>query len=195
MRNKTLIFVFVVLLSQAKFKLFAQDSTSQSESKSSLNFILKNEETERVAKMEKILKYADIDSTNRDVVSFKNDFRDRYLSDDEFIYNRDEGEKTFIARFWERLVRFLKKLLGMGSMEKIPDINLIIIKILSGIIILVALYFVVKLFMHHKGKWLFEKKNESLPLDINNTEQLIQSANFEELIARVEKQGDTRQII
>ena len=195
MRNKILIFVFVAFILQTKFQLFAQDSTSQSEPNSTLNFILKTEEYERNSKMEKILKHADVDTTNREVVSFENDFRENYLSDDEFIYNRDEGEKTFIARFWERFVRFLKKLLGMGSMEKIPDINLIIIKIISGIIILVALYFVVKLFIHHKGRWLFEKKNESPPLDINNTEQLIKSANFEQLIAEIEKQGDTRQII
>jgi hypothetical protein len=49
--------------------------------------------------------------------------------------------------------------------------------------------------MNHKGNWFFQKKNESLPIDINNTEQLIQSADFEQLISEIEKQGDTRQSI
>lgn len=49
--------------------------------------------------------------------------------------------------------------------------------------------------MNHKGNWFFQKKNESLPIDINNAEQLIQSADFEQLISEIEKQGDTRQSI
>ena len=49
--------------------------------------------------------------------------------------------------------------------------------------------------MNHKGNWFFQKKNESLPIVINNTEQLIHSADFEQLISEIEKQGDTRQSI
>lgn len=186
MRNKSLIILFLGLIWQTM--LFAQALPS-------INDEWADEQKEKIAQMEQTVNSTPSDTANREVISFGEDFRKKYLSDDDFVYNQDEGEKTFIARFWEKLQRFLKKLLGMGSMDEISDINLIIIKIICGIIVLIVIYFVIRLLMRHKGNWFFQKKNESIPIDINDAEQLIQLANFEQLIAEIESQGDSRQSI
>lgn len=186
MRNKFLIILFLGFIWQTT--LFAQLLPSIEDKWA-------DEQKEKIAKIEQTVNSTPSDTTNRKVVLFNEDFRKKYLNDDEFVYNQDEGEKTFIARFWEKLQRFLKKLLGMGSSDKISDINLIIIKIISGLIILIVIYFIVRLLMRHKGNWFFQKKNESIPIDINDTEQLIKLADFEQLIAEIESQGNSRQSI
>ncbi|MFT3753796.1 MAG: hypothetical protein QM800_13285 [Paludibacter sp.] len=145
--------------------------------------------------MEKLFKSVPSDKTNRKVVSFEDSFREKYLNDKDFNYNQETGSKTFLARFFESLGNLLKKLFGFGSFGKVSDIASLILKILCGLVVLVVIYFIIRLFINHKGKWFFQKKNEAISIDIDDAEQLIQSADFEQLIRKIEKQGNTRQSI
>jgi len=63
------------------------------------------------------------------------------------------------------------------------------------VIFLVALYIVVRLFMNHRGRWFFEKKNETVAVTLSNVEEHIHEANFEALLSEAEQQGDTRQSV
>lgn len=70
------------------------------------------------------------------------------------------------------------------------------VNILSGIILLVALFFTVRFFVRHKGNWFLQKANKQLDdIDINDLDELIRRADFDQMIQSAEKKGDTRQCI
>lgn len=135
------------------------------------------------------------DTASREVKVWKNDFRKNYLSDPKFRYSTNKAQKSFMARLLEKLANLLQKLFGLGNFDNSQDTIILILRILSGLVILAALYFLIRLFIRHKGRLIFQRKNESVVIDINNTEQLIQMADFEALIAQMELKGDTRQCI
>lgn len=135
------------------------------------------------------------DTASREVKVWKSDFRKNYLSDPKFRYTTEKAQKSFLARLIEKLANLLQKLFGLGNFDKSQDAVILILRILSGLVILAALYFLIRLFIRHKGKLIFQRKNESVIIDINNTEQLIQMADFEALIDDMESKGDTRQCI
>ena len=157
--------------------------------------ILSGTKEECLVQMKKLFQSVPMDTASKKVVSLDPDFKEKYLSDQDFQYNQDEGTKSFLDRLFEKIGLLINKLFGFGKLNKYPDLTAIVFKILCGLVVLVALYFVIRLMMNHKGKWFFSKKNEAIPIDLQNTEQLIQSADFEQLISWIEKLGDTRQII
>jgi hypothetical protein len=135
------------------------------------------------------------DTTKHTVTNWTTDFRPNYLSDPKFRYDTNNAQKTFFARLLEKLGNLLRKLFGLSDFENSGETFVLILKILSGLVILAALYFLIRLIIQNKGRWIFQRKNESIDIDINNTEQLIQMADFESLIAEMELKGDTRQCI
>jgi len=193
MRNKALILLFLCWLMQSL--LFAQSDSSKVKGKSFIETLLADKQEDRVAQMEKVFKSVPSDTIFKKVVLLNAGFREKYREDQNFNYNQEEGSKTFLARLLEKIGRLLKKLFGLSSYVKANNVTLWAVKILSGLVVLVAIYFIIRLLMNHKGRWFFQKKNESIPIDINNVEQLIRSADFEQLISETEKQGNTRQSI
>jgi len=193
MRNKALILLFLCWVVQSL--LFAQSDSSKVKGKSFIETLLADKQEDRVAQMEKVFKSVPSDTILKKVVLLNAGFREKYREDQDFNYNQEEGSKTFLARLLEKIGRLLKKLFGLSSYGKANNVTLWAVKILSGLVVLVAIYFIIRLLMNHKGRWFFQKKNESIPIDINNVEQLIQSADFEQLIFETEKQGNTRQSI
>ena len=193
MRNKALILLFLCWLMQSL--LFAQSDSAKVKGKSFIETLLADKQEDRVAQMEKVFKSVPSDTILKKVVLLNAGFREKYREDQDFNYNQEEGSKTFLARLLEKIGRLLKKLFGLSSYGKANNVTLWAVKILSGLVVLVAIYFIIRLLMNHKGRWFFQKKNESIPIDINNVEQLIRSADFEQLISETEKQGNTRQSI
>lgn len=193
MRNKLLIIILFIWAIQNVS--FSQTVSPVPVGKIILDSIIDNKAEKRAARLDNLYKSVPSDTSQQNVKAFNPDFKDKYLNDEEFNYNLGKSDTNFLTRIWNKLEKLLKYLFGIGSLNKTTNLTWIIIKILSGIIVLVALYFIIRLFMNHKGKWLFQKKNESIQIDINNIEQLIQSADFEKLIADVESRGDTRQSI
>lgn len=193
MRNKALILLFLCWVVQSL--LFAQSDSSKVKGKSFIETLLADKQEDRVAQMEKVFKSVPSDTILKKVVLLNAGFREKYREDQDFNYNQEEGSKTFLARLLEKIGRLLKKLFGLSSYGKANNVTLWAVKILSGLVVLVAIYFIIRLLMNHKGRWFFQKKNESIPIDINIVEQLIQSADFEQLISETEKQGNTRQSI
>ena len=193
MRNKFLILFLLCWVMQ--LSLSARSDSTTLAKPSSISTFFSNNKEDRLARMKKLFATVPSDTVSRKVVAFSSDFSDKYRSDDEFSYEKTAEGKTFIARILERLGKFLKSLFGIGYNTKVTGITIIVFKILCALIVLAVIYLIIRMLMNHRGNWFFQKKNESLAIDINNAEQLIQSADFEQLISEIEKQGDTRQSI
>lgn len=134
------------------------------------------------------------DTASHAVVTFQSDFREKYSSD-EFDYSRDKEKSTFFQRLFKKIANLLKKLFGLDEKYHLHDSRLIILKVLGVIALLVVLYFLIRILMNHGGNWFFQKKSEELSIDFDDTEQLILRADFEKLIAEMEKNGNSRQSI
>ena len=196
MRHKVLILFFLFWTFQTM--LVAQVASNKLQKylpKLASDSTLSGTKEDRIVQMKKLFQTVPGDTASKKAVSLDPDFKEKYLSDQDFNYNREEGTKSFLDRLLEKIGLLLNKLFGIGKLSKYPNLTLTAFKILCGLVLLVALYFVIRLMMNHKGKWFFSKKNEATPIDLQNTEQLIQSADFEQLISGIEKHGDTRQII
>ncbi len=193
MRNKVLILFFLGHI--FFFNAIAQVRQVEGKYVAILDSVFENPKKERMTRMKKLFQQVAVDSTNNKVEKFAVGFREKYLDDADFEYNEDKGSKTFLSRLMEKLTELLKKLLGLNSFKNVSNISSWVIRIIAVLIVLVALYFIIRLIMSRKRSWVFGKKNDSMPIDINNVEQLIANADFEELIAELEKQGDIRQSI
>ena len=135
------------------------------------------------------------DTSLQATTHFTPDFRNKYKNDPDFDYSKTKGGKTFWQKLQDWIYRMLKLLFGWDKEHKISNATDIAFKVISGMVILIVLYVIVRVMMKHQGKWFFQRKNESIDLDINDLEELIQYANFEKMIAESESKGDTRQSI
>lgn len=119
---------------------------------------------------------------------------ERYASDDALNYERNIN-KSFFQRLKEIISAWIRKLFGIPDVSSINNLSDKILDIVLVVIFLVALYIVVRLFMNHRGRWFFEKKNEMVAVTLSNVEEHIREANFETLLSEAEQQGDTRQSV
>lgn len=119
---------------------------------------------------------------------------ERYASDDALNYERNIN-KSFFQRLKEMISAWIRKLFGIPDVSSINNLSDKILNIMLVVIFLVALYIVVRLFMNHRGRWFFEKKNEMVAVTLSNVEEHIREANFETLLSEAEQQGDTRQSV
>lgn len=193
MRNKVLILFF---LSWTFLTLsVAQVVPPRFKHKPVIDSILYGNRDERVVQMKKLFQSVQSDTVTKKAVLLDLHFKEKYLNDQEFNYQKETGGKSFFQRLLERIGNLLHNLFGIDTLTKYSDLTAFVFKILCGLVVLVVIYFLIHMLMNHKGTWFFRKKNESISIDINNTEQLIQLADFEQLISEIEKQGDTRQSI
>lgn len=119
---------------------------------------------------------------------------ERYASDDALNYERNIN-KSFFQRLKEMISAWIRKLFGIPDVSSINNLSDKILDIVLVVIFLVALYIVVRLFMNHRGRWFFEKKNKTVAVTLSNVEEHIHEANFEALLSEAEQQGDTRQSV
>jgi hypothetical protein len=141
--------------------------------------------------MRQMMETVPADKAHRDVKRIAPDFRNKYLQDDEFNYERKEDGVSFWKSFKNAILKLLRGLLGLSPSVS-PNFVPILMKVLSGLILLVVIYFAVRIFLNHQGKWFLEKKNDSLDVNALDVEQLIQSGDFAILIADAEKDNNTR---
>ena len=163
--------------------------------KPDLDLMLDVKVEKRAHQMDSLCRCVPHDTVAHNVALFDKGFKIKYSNDADFNYNREEANQNFLWRLEAKLIQWLKRLLGYGVDHTFTNTTTLIIKILAGLLLLAVLYFMVRFVMNHSGRWLFQKKNESVPIDIQNAEQLIAQADFAQLIAEMEKQGDTRQSI
>lgn len=125
---------------------------------------------------------------------FNGSLAEKYETDEKLNYERNISKSPF-QRLKEMIAAWLDKLLGIPDVPRINNLSDKILNILLGIIFLAALFVIVRLFMNHRGRWFFEKKNETVSVNLSNIEKHIHEANFETLLSKAEQGGDTRQSI
>lgn len=125
---------------------------------------------------------------------FNGELSEKYAADNDLDYERNIN-KSFFQRLKEMISELLKKLFGMPEISKINNLSDIILRILLVAIFLAAVYIVIRLFMNHRGRWFFEKSDETVPIDLTNVEKHIHEADFETLFKEAEQNGDTRQSV
>jgi len=193
MRHKVLVLFF--LLSTIQTMLVAQVASHTVVPKFAIDTILSVKREERIAQMKKLFQTVPADTSAVKAITLDHDFSEKYKNDSEFNYNQEAGGKSFFTRLFEKIGLLLQRLFGAAPLNKYNNLTALAFKILCGLVVLVVLYFGIRILMNKKGIWFFRKKNESIPIELDNTEQLIQSADFEQLISEIEKLGDTRQSI
>lgn len=125
---------------------------------------------------------------------FDGDLVGKYASDKELNYERNVN-KSLLQRLKEMIGSWLDRLLGKPDSSRINNLSDIILDILLVLVFLVAVYILVRLFMNHRGRWFFEKKNESVAVNLSNVEQHIHEADFSALLKEAEQIGDARQSV
>lgn len=126
--------------------------------------------------------------------SFDGNLVEKYASDDELNYERNIN-KSFFQRLKEVIQALLDKLLGRSDISKINKLSDKVLNIALIIVFVMAAYIAVRLFMNHRGRWFFEKQNETVPVNLSNVEKHIHEADFGALLSEADEKGDTRQSV
>lgn len=142
-------------------------------------------------KMGQLLRTVPRDGSPLEVKRIDPNFKKKYLQEREFDYGPKSGGDSFWKALKMSIQKMLRTLFGL-SPNVSPDFGSVVMKVLSGLVILVVVFFAVRIYLNHKGGWFLEKKNDALDVDVHDVEQLIQSADFVLLIAGAEKDNNTR---
>lgn len=125
---------------------------------------------------------------------FDGSLQEKYKADDALDYERNVG-KSFFQRLKDWVSSWLDKLFGGADVSGVNSLSERIIDVLLIVILLIALYIVIRILMNHRARWFFEKKNEAVAVDLSNVEKHIHEADFESLLQKAEQKGDTRQSV
>lgn len=189
MRNKTvaisIIFCFFLLNAQAQHKVVPESEET-----------LDSLSAHRKVSNDSLLLAVNTDTVHLAGLQFEQDFKEKYIGNNEFNYERTYGGRNL----WDKIKEFINNLLrNLLGLDKLKKINLYSDYIIKGVFVLIFLavgYIIVRLIMNHKGRWFFEKENKTVvEINYDNVEQHIHEADFESMIRQTELAGNTRQSI
>lgn len=189
MRNRLLIFIVSVCGWVFFFSGFSQQSPEVEEIAFPVDSFAQKQQIEN----DSLLRIAPIDTASVKERAFASNIPQKYANDDALNYERSNGGKTLLVKIKEWINNLIRKLLGLDELADINRISSYILNILYAIILLAIVYFIVRLVMNHKGRWFFDKKAQPVEINVENVEEHIHEANFENLIRETEKNGNTRQ--
>lgn len=189
MRSKRLLILFFFGLG-ISFVMFSQDSLANVEPK-----VFEEVKYTNDVNFDSLLQVVPIDTSRVATTrSFSENLSEKYASDSDLDYERNTG-KSFMQKLKEWINNILRKLIAEPDTSNIDKITEIILDIIYVAIFLVVVYIIVRLVMNHRGKWFFEKKNETLHIDLSNVEQHIHEADFGSMLNEAEHNDNTRQAV
>lgn len=193
MRNNWFIILIFITLIEFNSSVFSQDSVRAITPLEEIS----SYKDDSTAKAEYLKELKEISKDTSIVKSgqFSSNFQEKYYKDKEFDYHRDEVKRSIWEKIKERIYKILSILFGWGKNYKIGKATNTFYYVISAIIILTALFFIVKFLIQNKDNLFFKRKDKEIKIDVNDLEQLIQHANFEGLISESEQQGNARQSI
>jgi len=125
---------------------------------------------------------------------FEENFQTKYGSD-EFDYSLTKPKESL----WEKIERQLEKLIEaiFGNIDpvKTERYTRITIWTISSLIIVFALFQLIKFLLNKRGNYFFSKKNKRLPIPMHNLEENIHEINFDERIATFENKEEYRSAV
>jgi hypothetical protein len=142
-----------------------------------------------------IIKFTPIENTPaiQDTVVFENlsfseSFRDKY-SGREFIYEHKSANKSQWERFKEWLSKVLNDLFSLSdSANKGTTIAL---RIVAAIIVLGAVYFIVRAILNKEGMWIFGRNHKKIQVE-DAIAANIHEMDFNQLVNETKEKGNYR---
>ena len=172
MNCKGIVFLFFVLVFGS---VFSQDSI----------IATLNNQTETLQK----LKLNDKTDTLL-VAKFETNFQKKYKTAD-FDYTDKIPKKTLGDRFLEWLQYWISRIFETSNPEQTASYALIFVRILSAIVISLAIYFIGKIILKNQGGWIFGKNNPQF-IEFDELEKNLKNIDFKKLIDQTAATGNYR---
>ncbi|MGG7036985.1 MAG: DUF4129 domain-containing protein [Flavobacterium sp.] len=118
------------------------------------------------------------------------DLKNKYNTG-EFKYEVVLKEKSLWERFKEWLADVFQKLFGL-SQQGTSNLNDIILKVLAVIIVVLAIYKIVKIILNKEGQWVFGKSTTEKVIREEDIEKNLIHVDFDKLISDTLKENNHR---
>ena len=123
-------------------------------------------------------------------VFYQNNFQQKYKSSD-FIYTQIKPTISVFQRFMTWLSQKIASLFKVSNPEKAENYATNFIKFLGLVILLIAVYFIVKIILNKEGRWIFGKSKQN-KTDYDTIDENLQSIDFKKLIEQTNAAGNYR---
>ncbi|MEO8516306.1 MAG: DUF4129 domain-containing protein [Flavobacterium sp.] len=132
-----------------------------------------------------------IDSSSIESHTFDKKFKSKY-TDDNFIYEYKSKEKNAWDRFLEWLAGIFRRLFSFSNNETSMRFVVWLIKIIAFVVIIFAIYLIVKSILNKEGSWIFGRNSDKKMIQYDEIEKNIQNIDFEKLIQTTLQNGEKR---
>lgn len=120
--------------------------------------------------------------------SINKNFKQKYT---DSAYNYEVKEPSVFDKYKEWILRKIQQWLetsDKGAETIFNNIKLVIyILIIAGVV-----YYIIRIILDKKGRWIFKRKNNSEEIAYTNLEENITGANFQKLIQKANSDNDYR---
>lgn len=123
-------------------------------------------------------------------IRFSPNFKSKYTSK-EFQYEVKLEEKSWWDRFVEWLRQFFRDVFGLTDGVSSTAVDWTI-NIISGLIILIVVYLIVKSILNKEGQWIFGKSTTKKIISHDDIERNLKNIDFEKLIRETLKSDNHR---
>ena len=123
-------------------------------------------------------------------VFYQNNFQQKYKTSD-FIYTQKKPTISVFQLFMTWLSQKLASLFKVSNPEKAENYAINFIKFLGLLIVLIAVYFIVKIILNKEGRWIFGKSKQN-KTDYDTIDGNLQSIDFKTLIEQTNAVGNYR---
>lgn len=123
-------------------------------------------------------------------VVYENNFQQKYKSS-EFIYTQKKLSVSIFQRFMNWLSQKLASLFQVSNPAKAESYAINFIKFLALLIVLTAVYFIIKIILNKEGRWIFGKSKQN-KTDYDAIDENLQNIDFKALIEQTNAVGNNR---
>lgn len=132
-----------------------------------------------------------IDTTTFKARSFDTNFKSKYNNED-FIYEFKPKELNTWDRFKQWLANIIKDIFNTSDTETSLKAVEYFFKTIAVLLIIFAVYLIVKALLNKEGSWIFGKSSNKKIVDYTDIEKNIHEVDFEKLIQKTLQSGDKR---
>lgn len=134
-----------------------------------------------------------IDTSFIQVRYFNTSKIEKYLSDEDFIYEKIKDEPGILDRFWDWISNGVKNFLRsfLDDIEPTVGILKIILEVIPYVILLLGLYFLVKYFINVSSSSIVSDYNDNL-VALQKDQELLQREDLDKLLRESIQQENYR---
>lgn len=132
-----------------------------------------------------------IDTASISKISFENDLTAKY-DDKAFVYEEKAPVKSAWERFQEWFAQWLEQYFDVKDSQTAMTILDYTINVVAVLLILFAIYLIVKAILNKEGTWIFGSKSDANLIRYDEIEKNLHLVDFEKLIKESIKAGEHR---